>query len=217
MTSKPKRKKRGLGRFAIYLFLILLALFVGGFISFVRHVHKLETPKSIAAADGIVVLTGKGGDRLMAAGNLLQDGKGERLLISGVNKALSEEEVFKLLSLSPEQGSCCVDIDYKALDTIGNAQQTQHWIDSLGYEHIILVTSAYHMPRAGIEIRHLAGRVRITPYPVIETSNVSWWKDSGQRRRMVGEYGKLILTYLRSSGGSAVREASELPDLKDKS
>lgn len=213
MKAKTKRKKRGLGRFVLYLTLILLALLVGGFLSFVRHINKLETPTSIISADGIVVWTGKGGDRLLAAGQLLEKGLGERLLISGVNEALSEEDVLKLLSIGPDKGRCCVDLDYKALDTIGNARETQYWIESLGYEHIILVTSAYHMPRASIEIRHLAGRVRITPYPVVETSDVKWWRDSGQRRRMVSEYGKLLLTYLRNAGGSAEREAPELPDM----
>jgi len=215
MTKTRKKKKRGLSRFTIYLLLILLLIFVMGFLAFARHVSKLSPPVSISSADGIVVWTGKGGDRLLTAGQLLNQGVGERLLISGVNKALSQDDVLKLLSVDPEKGACCVDLDYKAQDTIGNARETQHWIKSLGYEHIVLVTSDYHMPRASSEIRHRVRRVRITPYPVREQSSEAWWKDQVQRRRMFREYGKLLLSYLRNSGGESHRDAPELTDMPD--
>jgi len=216
MAARKPKNKRSFRRFAIYLLLIILGLLVGGFIGFARHVEKLSTPESVNAADGIVVWTGKGGDRLMAAGNLLDRVLGERLLISGVNKALSEEEVYELLSIGVDKGTCCVDIDYKALDTIGNARETRHWIKSLGYEHIILVTSDYHMPRAIMEIQNLSGRVRITPYPVVKKANIVWWKDGPRRSRLLREYGKLLLSYLRNSGSKAQREAPELPELPAK-
>lgn len=217
MAEVKTRRKRGWGRFIIYLLLICLGLLLGGFIAFSKHVERLAPPTSIAPANGIVVWTGKGGDRLKAAGDLLRGGKGERLLISGVNEALSESEVYSLLSLSEVKGQCCVDLDYKAKDTIGNARETYHWIESLGYSHIILVTSDYHMPRAITEIRSLSGRIRITPYPVVEDAPEAWWKDGTRRRRMISEYGKLLLSYLRNAGASAVREAPELDNLPAKS
>lgn len=213
MRLDNPKKKRSLKRFVIYLSLIFLAMLIFGFFLFVRHVQNLAAPDSIPTADGIVVLTGKGGDRLMAAGQLLNQERGERLLISGVNKALSMDDVLELVSASPDKGICCIDLDYEAQDTIGNAKETHHWVESLNYEHIILVTSDYHMPRASMEIRNLTGRVRITPYPVREASQLKWWEDESQRGRMIQEYGKLLLTYLRNSGGQKERESTELPDL----
>jgi len=216
MTKTQTKKRRGFGRFLIYLLLIVLLIFFLGFLAFARHVSKLSPPASIDTADGIVVWTGKGGDRLTAGGDLLNRGIGERLLISGVNKALSQEDVLKLLKVSAEKGACCVDLDYKAQDTIGNARETQHWINSLGYEHIILVTSDYHMPRASSEIRSRVDRVRITPYPVRESETGSWLSDKTKRNRLAREYGKLILSFLRNSGLEARRTAPELTDIPEK-
>ncbi len=210
MAKTRKKPRRGWGRFIVYLILICLGLIIGGFIAFSRYVDRLATPTTIAPANGIVVWTGKGGDRLMAAGILLREGKGERLLISGVNEATTEADIYKLLAVSEKQGACCVDLDYKAVDTIGNARETYQWMESLGYSHVILVTSDYHMPRAITEIRSLSGRVRVTPYPVEEVGDEPWWQDGTRRRRMVSEYGKLLLSYLRNAGGSAEREAPEL-------
>ena len=133
------RKKRGWKRFIIYLFLILLGLLIGGFIAFSRHVENLAPPDDIPTANGIVVWTGKGGDRLKAAGALLEQQKGERLFISGINDALNEATVIDLLGIPAHKGMCCVDFDYRAEDTIDNAQETFQWIESLGYDHIILV------------------------------------------------------------------------------
>lgn len=213
MSSANPPKKRSLKRFAIYLVLIVVALLTIGFFSFVHKVQNLTPPATIPNADGIVVWTGKGGDRLLTAGKLLNENHGERLLISGVNKALNKDNVLELISASPEKGACCVDLDYEAQDTIGNARETHHWVESLNYEHIILVTSDYHMPRASMEIRNLTGRVRITPYPVRKNLQTKWWKDDAQRGRLVQEYGKLLLTYLRNSGGQKERESAELPDM----
>lgn len=213
MGERIVRPRRGWTRLIIYLFLIILGLLLGGLIAFSRHVEKLQPPATIGAANGIVVWTGKGGDRLLSAGQLLNDAKGERLLISGINEALNETDVFKLLSVTNEKGQCCVDLDYNAQDTIGNARETHNWIESLGYSHIILVTSDYHMPRAITEIRSLSGRVRITPFPVKDGQDVTWWKDSTRRRRMLSEYGKLLLSYLRNAGAAAERETPELENV----
>ena len=213
MTTRRSNKKRAWARFLIYLILIISAGLLSGFLTFANKVSSVTPVSPMAVADGIVVWTGKGGDRLSHAGQLLKNGHGERLLVSGVNEALSDTDVYELLMLTPDEASCCVDLDYKALDTIGNAQETHHWLTSLGYEHIILVTSAYHMPRAQIEIGALSGRVRITPYAVSYDPAGSWWKDGLRRKRLIREYGKLLLTYLRQSGNKKQRQAPELPDM----
>lgn len=215
MKTARNKKKPSLLRFLLFLLVLVFLAFLAGFLFFVRHVQNLSPPPNIPTADGIVVWTGKGGNRLTTAGTLLEQQRGERLLVSGINTALSAQDVFGLLEIDEENGNCCVDLDYEAQDTIGNARETQHWVKSLNYEHIILVTSDYHMPRASLEIRNLSGRVRITPYPVRDSYSQSWWKDEPQRKRLLQEYGKLLLTYLRNSGGKSEREAAELPELEN--
>ncbi len=213
MNPSRSQKRKSLFRFLLFLFILSAVVFLSGFLLFVRHIKNLSAPVDVPRADGIVVWTGKGGNRLTAAGTLLEQDRGERLLVSGINTALSADDVIELLKINTETGRCCVDLDYEAKDTIGNARETRHWVKSLNYEHIILVTSDYHMPRASLEIRNLSGRIRITPYPVSDSYSETWWKDETQRNRLFQEYGKLLLTYLRNSGGNSEREAAELPDL----
>jgi uncharacterized SAM-binding protein YcdF (DUF218 family) len=191
------RKRRGWQKFFCFSAAIALAAMVGGFLSFASIVHNMEKPETLPAADGIVVWTGAGGGRLEAATDLLEQGKGERLLISGVNEKNSRDDIMDLLGAPAPLAACCIDLDYAAQNTIGNARETAAWTGALGYEHIILVTSAYHMPRATVEIGHAAGRIRITRYPVTSLDNGPWWKDKKQLTRYANEYGKLIGSLLR--------------------
>jgi len=205
----PRQKAQGWLKFFFLLISTATLIIVLGFIVFAQKVDGLITPTAIPKADGIVVWTGPGGGRLEAGAKLLNKGKGERLLISGVNADLGSETVLNLLELSEEKKSCCIDLDYAAEDTIGNARETALWAKALGYEHILLVTSAYHMPRAQSEIAVAAGRIRITAYPVARTHNSHWYSDSKRFKRLLNEYAKLLLTFLR---GSEVQRKEGAPD-----
>ena len=196
-------------KFFALVFAVMFLILAFGFIVFAQKVDALTTPQNIPEADGIVVWTGKGGGRLDAAAQLLKDGKGERLLISGVNADVNSETVLNLLDLPEKTKACCIDLDYAAEDTIGNARETAAWAEAMGYEHILLVTSAYHMPRAQSEIAVAAGRIRITPYPVAREGDENWYSDGARFKRLLGEYGKLLVTMAR---GSDVQERDGAPD-----
>lgn len=219
MTSKasnktPKTKVRGWLTYLGFMVLLFFMLVLGGFITFARYVDKLETPSitQIDKADGIVVWTGKGGGRLSASGALLLADKGERLLVSGVNEKIDAGQVAALLSLPEEIAACCVDLDYAAKNTVGNARETAIWAKALSYDHIILVTSAYHMPRAEVEISRAAGRIRITPFPVMGDNQTRWYKNGPRTKRLTQEYVKLLLSYAR--GRNAEQQAPILPPLQ---
>lgn len=215
----PKKKQSKQGkrkawqRLLVYVVLLILALIVGGFFAFAYNVDHRARPVLVPKADGIVVWTGKGGGRLSAGADLLAGGHGERLLISGVNESNARDDILALLKLDPKLSACCVDLDYAARDTIGNARETSNWSDALGYEHIILVTSAYHMPRAEVEISAVRGRIHITPYPVRADENVKWWKDESKFRRLTQEYGKLLIAYFRRMGSGSRRGGPRLETL----
>ena len=203
---QPERsafKRWGWMKFSLFFLLLIFSALVGGFLKFAAIVSDPALPSPVPKADGIVVWTGSGGGRLEAATQLLQQGKGERLLISGVNAQNSREDIKALLGLSDALDSCCVDLDYAAEDTIGNARETSIWAEALGFEHILLVTSAYHMPRAKVEIRSAVGPIRITPYPVKSGENGRWWKDRKQFDRYANEYGKLLGSLLREPRAAA--------------
>lgn len=209
----PAAKRRGWAQYVIFMLSLSLILFLGGFVIFAEKVRHLKPPTSLEKADGIVVWTGKGGGRLETGADLLRRGKGERLLISGVNEQTSLEAIKSLIILPDKKAECCIDLDYAAKDTIGNARETASWAQALGYEHIILVTSAYHMPRAEIEIGQTAGRIKITPYPVVNRDGTQWWSDKDRFRRVFQEYAKLLLTYLRGSSEKSRQDPPPLDPL----
>ena len=190
-------KRRGWARFLVFFVTGTLSILLGGFFAFAQHVDRITSPKTLPNADGIVVWTGKGGGRLQAGAELLQSKKGERLLISGVHKDNGALEISDVMGLPANLAECCLDLGYAAKDTIGNARETASWANALDYDHIILVTSAYHMPRAKVEIASAAGRIHITPFPVERTDSRNWYKSAGRTKRLMQEYLKLLLSYTR--------------------
>ena len=98
------------------VFVLVLALFVGGFLYFANMVGSMLPPEGIKA-DGIVVLTG-GSQRLKLALDLLGKGMGQRLLISGVHQSTTPQQLRRLTRSSSAMFNCCVDMGYEALDTI---------------------------------------------------------------------------------------------------
>ncbi len=207
-TKNAQSKRRGWARFLTFLIVGTLLIVVGGFLSFAQHVDRISPPHTVAAADGIVVWTGKGGGRLQAGVDLLTAKKGERLLISGVHESNAPPQIKELTGLSDALAECCLDLDYIAVDTVGNARETASWAEVLGYDHLILVTSAYHMPRAKVEIANAAGRMRITPYPVERADSQKWYKSGDRARRLAQEYSKLLLALSR--GRKNTGDAPEL-------
>lgn len=121
-------------------------------------------PDASATADGIVALTG-GTERLPRAVALLEQGKGKRLLITGVNPVTQKGELKSLLHGGPAF-DCCLDLGFMARDTRGNARETADWARTNGYRSLIVVTARYHLPRSLIELRAQMGDVTLIPYPV---------------------------------------------------
>src|ERR1700681_778835 len=80
-------------------------------------------------ADGIVVLTG-GTSRVSDALELLASGRGKRLLITGVNPGTKMGEIAHQMVDYNRLLACCVDLDYSAINTLGNAVQARRWARS---------------------------------------------------------------------------------------
>ena len=158
------------------------------------RVASLTPAPDPSAADGVVVLTGGSDLRLEAAARLLQAGKGERLLVSGVNRRATRADVWGVLGGTKGLFDCCVDLGFNAADTIGNARETAQWARDLGYRRLILVTADYHMPRATLELRAAMPGERIIPYPVgTPTLDARrWTTDTLSARRMIIEYCKYL-------------------------
>lgn len=137
---------------------------VGGFLVFADQVTTVQPPRN-PRADGIVALTG-GPRRIDDALALLGRGSAQRLLISGVHENTSAAALAGGRPEHSELFKCCIDIGYQALDTRGNAAETGEWARQRGYDSLIIVTSAFHMPRSLAEIQRALPDVDLVPFPV---------------------------------------------------
>ena len=149
-------------------------------------------------ADGIVVLTG-GTSRVTDALELLAAGSGKRLLITGVNPGTTNGDIARQTVDYGRLLNCCVDLDYSALNTLGNAVQTRHWALEHDFNSLIIVTSAYHMPRALAEIAHQLPDVALIPFPVVSDRLriEPWWSNSETTKLVLSEYLKYLFAKMR--------------------
>lgn len=195
---------RTIAKALITLSALAAALIVLGFFVF-AGIATRRTQVAEPSADAIVVLTGAE-FRIAEGARLLQEGRGKRLLISGVHPHVTRGDLLRIAHLQPEQLDCCVDVDTKALDTRGNARETRKWIDQQGYDSIILVTSNFHMPRSVTEFALAMPGVRVVPHPVVPRGfpEEAWWLHYGTARLLLSEYLKFLPAAVRLATERAI-------------
>ena len=52
---------------------------------------------------------------------------------------------------------CCVDLGSESVDTRSNAEEAKRWLDKHRYRSVRLITSDWHMRRAGYEFSRVLG------------------------------------------------------------
>lgn len=171
---------------------IASSAFAFGFVLFATHVMRERGPDA-GKADGIVVLTG-GQARIAAGAALLKEGLGRRMLITGVNRRTPKEDVERLSGLDHKSFTCCVDLGYEALDTVGNADETRTWANANGFRKLIVVTSSYHMPRSLAELALVMPDAEFVPHVVTPKSfpESGWWLHVATARILFSEYVKYL-------------------------
>lgn len=186
-------------RLVTILTIVAVTAVLIGFVRFTDAISAIAPPEKDRKADAIVVLTG-GAHRIEFALELLNNGEGKRLLISGVNPATSESELRRLTGAAKATFDCCVDIGYEALDTIGNASETARWISKNGYSRVIVVTSAYHIPRSLLELETASPEAAFVAWPVKQDDPSAGNEDGNQDRvrTLFYEYIKYQVARLRS-------------------
>lgn len=176
---------------------VALAALAGGFLWFAFSIAREEPPLD-RVADGIVALTG-GASRISDAVELLASGRGRRLLITGVGPATNTAELMRLAPDHRRWFGCCIDLDYSAANTVGNAVETRRWARERGFRSLVVVTSGYHMPRAMLEISHRLPEVTLIPFPVVagQIRAEPWWLHPGTAKLLVFEYLKYLVAAAR--------------------
>jgi uncharacterized SAM-binding protein YcdF (DUF218 family) len=169
-----------------------------GFVGFLSQLRGTEHRPS-SNADGIVVLTG-GSSRISDAVDLLAEGYGKRLLISGVHPTNDAADISR--SLPDSQSAlmkCCVDLDHSAVNTRSNAAGTRRWVHERGFKSLIVVTSNYHMPRATVELSHAMPDIRLIPFVVVgdKWRDGPWWTSGATFRLLLSEYVKYVAAEVR--------------------
>jgi uncharacterized SAM-binding protein YcdF (DUF218 family) len=189
----------------------LLVLFVFGnsWVSFSllsslewRYIPSEELPK----ADTIVLLgggtrpqlpprptseTNEAGDRIGYAAKLYKEGKASEIIVSGgfidfYGSTVPESEAMKELLMAYGVPQEAIIEENKSRNTYENATYVREIADQKGYNKILLVTSALHMPRSVAIFEHQGFEVIPAPTDFLAT-----WGQEG-RTASVGLSGWLL-------------------------
>ena len=170
-----------------------------GFVLFTATLPE-ATPLAVAT-DAVVVLTG-GPGRLARGVAVMQAGSARRMLVSGVGEAVTRAELAATLDAGIDGRSldaaarlanrrllaAQVDLGYSAVDTRSNAAETTDWMAANNFKSLRLVTSAWHMRRAELELR-----AQLHADIAIVTDAVP---NEPAATRVAREYNKLLLRWV---------------------
>ena len=170
-----------------------------GFVLFTATLPE-ATPLAVAT-DAVVVLTG-GPGRLARGVAVMQAGSARRMLVSGVGEAVTRAELAATLDDGADGRSldaaarlanrrllaAQVDLGYSAVDTRSNAAETTDWMAANNFKSLRLVTSAWHMRRAELELR-----AQLPADIAIITDAVP---NEPAATRVAREYNKLLLRWV---------------------
>lgn len=183
-----------------------------GYLGFAAEIGRAAPPDPLPQADAIVALTGGGPARLATGMRLLSEGRGRRLLVTGVNPIVSDAELAKVLDAPEPLFACCVDVGRFAEDTLGNAAETAGWAERNGFDALIVITDDYHMPRALVELRIAMPDTTLIAYPVhTAIGGGAWREDADAALTLAGEFIKLMAIRARESVLAADRVRAEDP------
>ncbi len=205
---------RSLGRLVVFAAGLSAVALATGFVIFARNAAE-TTPPVDPHAQGIVVLTGESA-RINSGLELLAEGRASRLLISGVNPAVTAKTLAETFGATfGTLLACCVDLGHAARNTMGNAAETRAWVAREHFTSLLVVTSDYHMQRSMAELADAMPGIKLLPVPIANPAQplADWWKTPTTFALLAREYGKYVLAVTRLAVGHWLAAAGGLaPD-----
>lgn len=139
-------------------YLVIYLILIGCFFIIFLHVGKITSEKenlwtqdqmteSESQADCAVVLTGAPG-RIREGVELLQQKRIKKLIVSGVYREATMEELFPYWPYYSDISFEDIILEKRSQTTFGNAHQSVVLVESLKCQDIYLITSQLHMARA---------------------------------------------------------------------
>ena len=159
----------------------LLLVYALGYAAFVVLLPEAADDRR---TDGIVVLTG-GAKRIERGIDLIERRRADRLLISGVDRAVRPAELAAQYRGKNDLFECCIDLGRASVDTRSNGTETARWVKQKKFKSVRLVTTDWHMPRARFELSQQLG-----PNVTVLTDAV---QSKPSFRTLFTEYNKYLL------------------------
>ncbi len=156
--------------------------------------------------DAIIAISG--GDtsaRTEQAIKLYKNGWADKLIFSGAaadKTGPSNAEAMRRIAIGEGVNSSAIILEETSETTKQNAANTHDLLTSNDIHSVILVTSAYHQRRAGLEFGDRAGtNIRLVNHPVASDNQWSpwWWTTPSGWFLALGEFFKIMIFYV---GGS---------------
>lgn len=181
----------------ISIFILLMAVWLAGFLVFADIINSYPAAGE-EPTEAIIALTG-GRNRIAEAVKLLNEGKADKLFISGVNKSTDLKAIQKrqALKIATDRE---ISLGNRATNTVENAIETKQWLEKNHVKSIRLVTSNYHIPRSIIEFKVHNPELKIVIHPVYsEKVDKKWWKSWHTFSLIFSEYNKFLYVYIFSN------------------
>ena len=186
-----------------YAVLSLLLCF--GIIAAGLQYQALTLPQNdaqkIQTTDALVVTTG-GQSRISTGLALMEAGAAQKMLVTGVGAGITKQTLIQSLPLNEAQAAqllCCVDLDFIAADTVGNAAAASRWMQKNQFESLRLVTANYHIDRAILEFKRHMPDLEITYFAVSppDLDPNKWYYNWPTARLFLRELGKYFAAQIR--------------------
>ncbi|MDW8442928.1 MAG: YdcF family protein [Acetobacteraceae bacterium] len=139
------------------------------------------------------MLTG-GSGRVSEGLRLLEADASARLLVSGVHQSTALADLVRREGRDAEPLAARVTLGRAARSTRGNAEEAAAWARTQAIDTLVVVTSAYHMPRALLLLRRALPEARLVPHPVTPPAlrEPRGWLSPAFLRLAAGEYTKWL-------------------------